>query len=75
MAAICHGPLVLVSARLVEGRRMTGYPGIQQELRDHGAVVLDLPVVVDGNLVTSRLPGDLPEFDRAILELLGRVAG
>lgn len=72
VAAICHGPLLLVSARLVEGRHMTGYPGIHQELRDNGAHVEDAPVVVDGKLVTSRVPGDLPEFNRAMLGLLGR---
>ncbi|MEO1767246.1 type 1 glutamine amidotransferase domain-containing protein [Thiobacter aerophilum] len=72
VAAICHGPLLLVDARVVEGRRMTGYPGIQRELADNGAQVQDAPVVVDGNLVTSRVPGDLPEFIRATLALIGR---
>lgn len=71
VAAICHGPQVLVSARLLEGRRATCYPSVAQELKDAGALYEDSPVVVDGRLVTSRKPGDLPEFVRAILDQLG----
>ncbi len=71
VAAICHGPLVLVSARLLEGRRATGYPAIAQALKDAGALYEDSPVVVDGKLVTSRNPGDLPVFVQAILAQLG----
>ncbi|MEJ5211642.1 MAG: type 1 glutamine amidotransferase domain-containing protein [Burkholderiales bacterium] len=72
VAAICHGPVVLINARVVDGRRMTGHPAIQRELAENGAQVVDAPVVVDGNLVTSRVPGDLPEFIRATLALIGR---
>lgn len=71
VAAICHGPQVLVSARLLEGRRATCYPAIAGELKDAGALYEDSPVVVDGKLVTSRNPGDLPVFVRAILAKLG----
>ncbi|MFN3594174.1 MAG: type 1 glutamine amidotransferase domain-containing protein [Thiobacillaceae bacterium] len=71
VAAICHGPQVLVSARLLEGRRATCYPAVAGELKDAGALYEDSPVVVDGKLVTSRNPGDLPVFVRAILAQLG----
>lgn len=72
VAAICHGPQILVSARLLEGRRATCYKSVAQELKDNGALYEDARVVVDGNLVTSRDPGDLPDFIRETLRLLGR---
>lgn len=71
VAAICHGPAVLVNARVVEGRRMTSHPDVARDLRDYGALWEDKPVVVDGNLTTSRNPGDLPAFIAAILNALG----
>lgn len=70
VAAICHGPQILVSARLLEGRRATCYKSMAQELRNSGARYEDAAVVVDGNLVTSREPGDLPEFVREMLKLV-----
>jgi len=70
VAAICHGPQILVSARLLEGRRATCYKGIAQELKDNGACYEDSPVVVDGKLVTAREPGDLPQFVQAMLKLV-----
>src|SRR5690606_23023173 len=59
VAAICHGPWVLIEAGIVEGRRMTCYKSIRTDLANAGAEVVDEPVVVDQGLVTSRNPGDL----------------
>lgn len=70
VAAICHGPQILVSARLLERRHATCYKSVAQELKDNGALYEDSAVVVDGNLVTSREPGDLPEFIREMLLLV-----
>lgn len=72
VAAICHGPQILVSARLLERRRATCYKSVAHELKDNGALYEDAAVVVDGNLVTSRDPGDLPEFIRETLRLVGK---
>jgi protease I len=69
VAAICHGPQILVSARLLEGRRATCYQSVAQELKDNGALYEDAEVVVDGKLVTSRHPGDLPAFVREMLKV------
>jgi protease I len=66
--AICHGPQVLISAGLVNGRQMTGYSAIQQDLKNAGAVVTDEAVVVDEGLVTSRNPDDLVVFNAKIVE-------
>ncbi|MBW4695662.1 MAG: DJ-1/PfpI/YhbO family deglycase/protease [Lyngbya sp. HA4199-MV5] len=71
VAAICHGPQVLIEGGLVQGKRMTGFKAIRKDLHNAGAVVLDAPLVVDGNLMTSRRPGDLPIFTTAILKRLG----
>lgn len=68
VAAICHGPQVLISAGVVKGRRMTGYKAIQVDLKNAGAVVTDEPVVVDQGLVTSRNPNDIPAFNAKIVE-------
>jgi protease I len=62
VASICHGPQVLISAGQTKGRKLTGYWAIQTDLKNSGATVTDVPVVVDGNLITSRYPLDLPEF-------------
>lgn len=70
IGAICHGPLLLVSAGVLGGRRATCYRSIAQELRDAGAEYLDAEVVVDGKLVTSRQPGDLPAFMGELMRLL-----
>jgi protease I len=67
VAAICHGGSVLVSADVVRGRRVTSARSIRDDLRAAGAVWVDEPVVVDGRLVTSRSPADLPAFLPAIL--------
>ncbi len=70
VAAICHGPQLLVTAGVVAGRRMTGVGGIAAELRAGGAEYLDQEVVRDGNLITSRTPPDLPAFNAAIAQAL-----
>ncbi len=72
VAAICHGPQILLSARLLEGRRATCHKSVAQQLVDGGALYEDSAVVVDGNLVTSREPGDLPVFLREVLKLVSR---
>jgi protease I len=66
--AICHGPQVLISAGLVEGRTMTAVKAVQRDLANAGADVKDEPVVVDHGLVTSRTPDDLEAFNRKIVE-------
>jgi protease I len=74
IAAICHGPQILISAGLVKGRRLTSYKSVGEELRAAGANYVDEEVVTDGNFITSRQPGDLPSFIDKILETLGRPA-
>ena len=71
VAAICHAPWTLVEADRVRGRRVTSWPSLQTDLRNGGAEWVDEEVVVDGNLITSRNPGDLPAFSKALLEALG----
>ncbi len=66
IASLCHGPLVLVSADLLKGKKATSYWNVQVDLRNAGAHVLDEAVVVDGNIITSRSPGDLPQFLEAL---------
>src|SRR6185503_16595031 len=66
--AICHGPLVLISAGLVEGRTMTAVKSVQRDLVNAGADVKDEAVVVDHGLVTSRTPDDLDQFNAKIVE-------
>ena len=71
VAAICHGPQVLIEGDLVRGKRLTGFKAIRKDLQNAGANVVDEPLVVDGNLITARRPGDLPIFTTAILNRLG----
>ena len=71
VAAICHGPQVLISADVVEGRKMTGFEAIQIDLKNAGATVVDEEVVVDDGLVTSRKPADLPAFNEKAIEEFG----
>lgn len=68
VAAICHGPWVLVEADVVRGRRMTSWPSLQTDLRNAGATWVDEEVVVDGTLITSRKPDDLDAFGAALVE-------
>jgi protease I len=72
VAAICHAPWTLVEADVVKGRTLTSWPSLQTDLRNGGATWVDEEVVVDGNLVTSRKPDDLPAFNREALELFAR---
>lgn len=66
LAAVCHGPQVLISAGLVNGRTLTAWPDVQEELRQAGANAVDREVVKDGNWITSRKPEDLNAFTDAI---------
>lgn len=68
VAAICHAPWTLVEADVVKGRTVTSWPSLQTDLRNAGAEWVDKEVVVDGNLITSRNPGDLPAFNAQLLE-------
>ena len=70
VAAICHAPWVLVEADVVRGRRLASWPSLKTDLRNAGAEWVDEPVVLDGNLISSRKPGDLPAFNHALLDAL-----
>ena len=71
VAAVCHGPQILMTAGLVKGRTLTAWQTIQEDLKQVGAKVKDEPVVVDGNWITSRKPDDLDRFSDAIVQRLG----
>lgn len=71
VAAICHGPWLLIDADVVSGRRMTSYGSIQTDLKNAGAEWVDEEVVVDNGLVTSRQPSDIPAFNRKMIEEFG----
>jgi protease I len=70
VAAICHGPWLLVEADVLRGRTATSWPSIRTDLRNAGANVIDEPAVIDGNLVTSRKPDDVPAFTQALISLI-----
>jgi protease I len=70
VAAICHGPSMLVEADVLRGKRATCWPSVSTDVKNAGANYEDRSVVVDGNLVTSRFPNDLPDFCRETLKLL-----
>ena len=70
IAAVCHGPQLLIAAHLVKGRTLTAWQTIQKDLELMGAIVKDQPVVIDGNWITSRKPDDLDAFSTAILREL-----
>src|SRR4051794_7752930 len=70
IAAICHGPWLLVEADLLRGRTATSWPSIRTDLRNAGANVVDEAVVVDGNIVTSRKPDDVDPFTAAVVQLI-----
>lgn len=72
VAVICHGPQVLIEADVLKGRTATCFTSVSTDLKNAGANYKDKEVVVDGNLVTSRHPGDLPAFMRETLNLLRR---
>ncbi|HET7548667.1 MAG TPA: type 1 glutamine amidotransferase domain-containing protein [Usitatibacter sp.] len=69
IAAICHGPWTLIDAGVAKGKRLTSWPSLQQDLKNAGAQWSDEPVVIDGRLVTSRKPDDIPKFDEAMMQV------
>jgi protease I len=71
VASICHGGWMLASAKILEGRTVTSFFAIQDDLVHAGASFVDQEVVVDGKLITSRKPDDLPAFMKAVLSALG----
>jgi len=75
VATICHGPWILISAGIVRGRRLTSTVGIRDDVVNAGAEWVDAPSVVDGNIVSARVPKDLPEFAKAMLGFLGAGRG
>jgi protease I len=68
VAAICHGPWVLVETGLLRGKKVTSYPSIKTDLKNAGALWEDNEVVVDKGLITSRNPNDIPAFNKKIVE-------
>lgn len=70
IAAICHGPWPLIDAGILNGKHVTSWPSLQQDLQNAGAVWSDEAVVVDGNLVTSRMPEDIQVFSKTLLDKL-----
>jgi protease I len=73
VAAICHGPQLLISANALRGRTLTCWPSIAIDVKNAGGMYVDKPVAEDGNLITSRKPDDVPMFSAAILRALGPV--
>jgi protease I len=73
VAAICHAPWLLVEADVVDGKTMTSWPSLRTDLANAGADVVDQEVVVDGNLITSRKPDDIPAFNDALINALAKV--
>ncbi len=69
VAAICHAPIMLIEADVVNGKTMTSFPSIKTDLKNAGANWVDQQVVTDGNLVTSRNPDDIPAFNKGMIEL------
>lgn len=70
IAVICHGAWLLVSAGLVSGRTLTSWPTLQDDIRNAGGTWVDQEVAIDGNLISSRKPDDIPAFSRALIEIL-----
>ncbi|GJD53912.1 General stress protein 18 [Methylobacterium crusticola] len=75
VASICHGPWTIIEAGAARGRRLTSWPSLQTDLRNAGADWVDQPVVVDGNLVTSRKPDDIPAFNPEVIRLFASARG
>jgi protease I len=75
VSSICHGPWLLASSGVVNGRRLTSYwhDGVPEDIKKAGGIYVDKEVVVDGNLVTSRYPGDLPAFMRETILMVNRI--
>lgn len=72
VAVICHGPWTLIEADVVRGRTLTSYPSVRTDIRNAGGTVVDEEVVIDGNLISSRNPDDLPAFCTALVEAVGK---
>lgn len=70
VAAVCHGPQLLIEADVVAGKTMTSWPSVKTDLQNAGAIWVDKEVVVDGPFITSRKPDDLEAFSRTILDAL-----
>jgi deglycase len=75
VAAVCHGPWLLIEAEAIDGRTVTSWPSLQTDLINAGARWVDREVVEDGNVITSRNPGDLEAFSAALLRQLEAQAG
>jgi protease I len=73
VAAICHGPWMIIETGAARGRRIASWPSLRTDLRNAGAEWVDEPAVVDGHLVSSRKPDDIPAFNREMIALFGRV--
>jgi protease I len=73
VAAICHAPWLLIEADVVDGKRATSWPSVRTDLANAGASVLDEEVVIDGKLITSRKPADIPAFNRAVMDCLSEL--
>lgn len=72
VASICHGPWTIIETGAARGRRIAAWPSLKTDLRNAGAEWVDQEVVVDGNLVTSRMPDDIPAFNREMIGLFSR---
>jgi protease I len=72
VAVICHGPWTVIEAGAAKGRRVAAWPSLKTDLRNAGAEWVNEEVVVDGNLVSSRKPDDIPAFNKAIIEVFSR---
>jgi protease I len=73
VAVICHGPWTIIEAGVARGRRIASWPSLKTDLRNAGAEWVDQEAVVDGNLVSSRKPDDIPAFNKAMLDVFSRV--
>ena len=71
IAAICHAPWLLIEADIVDGKTVTSWPSVRTDLTNAGADVVDQEVAIDGNLITSRKPDDIPAFNAALIAALG----
>ncbi|MDR5811258.1 type 1 glutamine amidotransferase domain-containing protein [Caballeronia sp. LZ019] len=72
IAVICHGGWLPISAGIIAGRTITSWPSLQDDVRNAGGTWVDQEVQIDGNLITSRKPDDLPAFNNALIEALGK---
>jgi protease I len=75
IAAICHAPWLLAEADIIEGKTVTSWPSLRTDLSNAGASVVDKEVAIDGNLITSRNPDDIPAFTNALIEAVGMTKG